>query len=207
MDRRHLSARRAVDGFFDGASGPRAQRRETQEVVMSSIRPTTSNDLTETKTRVPQVRNLTFVLGPPRDQESVVEISQAAERVGVSSEELWIEIVRGNVAELLEANANGRSILDDMVSEALGEQVTVWGVKGALHVQAGRQFPGLVIQTDKVVDGDGQPVTHDFSDRHIRGFIAHALMQYTHADWATCTAAYQPDGLGFPSLDGAVKEA
>ena len=174
---------------------------------METIRPAIVNPEYEDRSRRPLVKDLTFLFGPPTDPDSAREIARAAESVGVTPEELWIEMVRGSVRELLEAKEDGRSILDEVVSEAVGEMVTVWDVIGALHVQCGRQFPGLTISAAKVLNSSGDPVECDLSDNDVRLAIGTALMQYTHADWATCTACYAADELGFPSFADHRKEA
>jgi len=169
---------------------------------MDTTRPATLTPNTETDTEAGRrkAKDLTFLLAPPADRESVEEIAKAAAGVGVTPEELWIEMVRGSVKELLEPEGGGRSLLDEVVSRVLGEPVTVWGVRGALHFQAGRQIPGLTIISSQVLDAAGQPVDCDFADMQIRARICHALMDYTHADNVTCTAWYETDDLGFPNF-------
>ena len=168
---------------------------------MDTTRPATLNpDLDEEASRRP-VKDLTFLLGPPAAPEDDNQIAEAAAREGDTPEDLWIEMVRGSVRELIEPDAEGRSVLDDIVSAAVGQQVTVWGVSGAEHHQAGHRLPGIIIDTAKVLDALGRTVAADFAGEKVRGGIARALMQYTHADWASCTAWYPSEELGFPNLD------
>ena len=167
---------------------------------MDTTRPATLTPNMDTEAGRRKVRDLTFLLAPPADREGVEEITKAAAGVGVTPDELWIEMVRGSVNELLEPEGNGRSLLDEVVSTVLGEPVTVWGVQGALHFQAGRQIPGLTIITSQVLDAAGQPVDCDFADMQIRARIGRALMDYTHADNVTCTAWYEPDEPGLPDF-------
>ena len=170
---------------------------------MSSTQPVTSTPTTTAEERRPQVLHLTFIVGPPAPREIRDQVAAEAARVRITPDELWVEMVRGVLAELEEASADGRSALDDLISDALEEEVTVWGVRGALHIQAGRQFPGMRIEPAQILDAAGRPVDRDFLDHGLRQRIGRALLRVVHADWLTCTAAYQPDELGFPSLAGA----
>jgi hypothetical protein len=169
---------------------------------MSSIRPATPTDPTAQGARHAKVKDLTFLLGPPGDPGTNEQMTQLAARVRISPEELWIETVRGIVCDLLEAGGDGRSVLDRMFSEAVGEPVTVWDVTEALHLQAGCQVPGIVVPAGRVLDAAGNPVEHDLGDRGLWRFVGNALMEYSQADWAVCIAFYEPDELGFPSLAG-----
>ncbi len=176
---------------------------------MDTTRPATLTPNMDTEAGRRKARDLTFLLAPPADREGVEEITRAAAGVGVTPEELWIEMVRGSVNELLEPEGYGRSLLDEVVSRVLGVPVTVWGVQGALHFQSGRRIPGLTIITSQVLDAAGQPVDCDFADMQIRARIGRALMDYTHADNVICTAWYVPDEPGVPCLASATgrKEA
>lgn len=167
---------------------------------MSSTQPVTSTPKTTDQERRPQVLHLTYIIGPPAEREIREQVAAEAARVRITPDELWIETVRDVLAELEEASADGRSALDDLISDALEEEVTVWGVRGALHIQAGRQFPGLRIEPTQILDAAGRPVDRDFLDRDLRQRIGVALLGVAHADWVTSTAAYQPDELGFPSF-------
>lgn len=173
---------------------------------MNTIRPATFTPNTETEACPAPVKDLTFILGPPTDRDASEQIAEAAAGVNVTPDELWVEMVRGNVAELIELTAEGRSILDEVVSDAVGETVTVWDVSGALHFQSGRRFPGLIIQTSQILGADGRPIERDFADYELRHRMAAALARYTHADWVTCTACRVIDELGFPSLDEAPED-
>jgi len=169
---------------------------------MSSIRPATQTVPTAQEAQHAKLKDLTFLLGPPGDKDTVERMATKAARAGISPEELWIETVRGIVCDLIEAGGDGRSVLDQMFSEAVGEPVTVWDVTVALHLQAGRQVPGIVVPAGRVLDAAGNPVEHDLADRRLWRFVGNALMQYSRADWAVCMAFYEPDELGFPSLAG-----
>jgi hypothetical protein len=174
---------------------------------MDTARPATTNPKPDKDAGYRRAKDLTFVLGPPEGREAVDQIAEAAARVGVTPEALWIEMVRGSVRELLEPDSDGRSRLDEIFSAALGERVTVWGVSGAEHFQCNRRLPGLIVETASILDSAGRPVDRDFADRQLRGSITRALMDLTHADWATCTAAFDADELGFPNLGPTGKEA
>ena len=168
---------------------------------MNTNRPAIANPTLEERSDRPRVKDLTFLLGFPTDPADVKLIAAGAKKFFISSEEMWIQLIRDAVAELIEAEADGRAILDKMVSDAVGQRVTVWGVNGALHTQAGHQVPGLIFQTAQVLDAAGRAVECDFANPETRRRIGAALMHFTNADWVTCTASYEVSELGFPSFD------
>ncbi len=173
---------------------------------MSTNRPATFAPNNESEASPRPVKDLTFIFGPPTDEDACELISKTAAEVNVTPDELWIEMVRGSVAELIEPGADRPSILDEMISYALDERVTVRDVQGALHFQCGRQFPGLIIESSRIVDAHGRPVDRDLADHEIRNRMAAALVQYTHADWATCIATYEHSEPGYPSFAAATGE-
>lgn len=154
-----------------------------------------------------EASELSFLLGPPAQGQAADLIAESAARHAVDPDAVWIEMIRDAVRLLLEPGADGRSRLDSILSEALGEPVTVWGVHGLEHFQAGRRIPGLSIETASILDLRGRPVARDLGDRELRRRVARALMDLTHAEWVSATAAFGADELGFPNLGPAGKEA
>lgn len=170
---------------------------------MDTTRPATLTPNMDTEAGRRRVRDLTFLLAPPVTGEAADAIAETLARHPFDRDTLWVQMIRDAVVSLLEPDGNGRSLLDDILSDALGAPVTVWGVHGIEHFQCGRRIPGFMIETATILDAAGNPVERDFADRELRGSIVRALLRLTSADWATCTAAYavtDSDELGFPNL-------
>ena len=155
----------------------------------------------------PEAFVITFLFGPPtRGVDAFVFAEVAADR-GLTCEEFWVRVVMRNVGQLLEPGAEGRSILDDMFSEALGESVTLWEVQGMVSVEKDRAFPGFILEPEKVLDALGRPTECDLTDRETLARIADALMEFNHADTVLCLINSENSETGFPFLRNLSKEA
>jgi len=151
---------------------------------------------------------LTYLLGPPMRGVDAIAFAEVAAERGLTREQFWLQVVLRNVEKLLESDAEGRSILDDMVSDAIGQLVTLWEVEGTVEVHLDRRVPGLVINSHKVLDALGRPVARQLADRATLSRIARALMAFNRADWATCSISDGKTEFVFPILpEGAEKEA
>jgi hypothetical protein len=149
------------------------------------------------------VKDLTYLLSPPSDREAVLRIVDMAAENSLSPIEQWIAMVVEYFLELVEAGEEGRSILDEMASEALGQPVTVRGAQGVLIVEAGREHPGLTIRTEQVLDATGRTIEWGFSDPETRERLGRALMHFTNADQVTCIASVDPKEPRSPGDGGA----
>ena len=155
-----------------------------------------------------QALHITLLLGPPTRGVDAIAFGEVADERGLTREQFWLQVVLRNVEKLLESDAEGRSNLDDMVSEAIGQLVTLWEVEGTVEVHLDRRVPGLVVNSHKVLDALGRPVARQLADRETLSRIARALMAFNRADWATCSISDGKTEFVFPILpEGAEKEA
>ena len=150
---------------------------------------------------------ITFLLGPPTRGVDAIAFSDVAAERGLNREEFWVRVVMGKVGQLLEPSAEGRSILDDMFSEALGESVTLQEVQGMVSIEKERALPGFMFQPDKVLDVLGRPTGCNLTDQEPLSRIADALMGFTRADMALCLINSEDSATGFPFLRDHSKEA
>ena len=157
---------------------------------------------TDVEQKRPPVKSTTFLIGPPTDQKSVYKLAGLAGTLGINPENFWVEIVHGKITEFLETGIDGRSRLDGIVSEALGEPVSVWGVEEALHVVAKRHFLALTIRMEDVLDADGSAVGVELADREVCGGVARPLMDATCAGWSVCTVTRPDTEVVFVYLAG-----
>ena len=173
---------------------------------MSTTRPANVDPIASTEAGLPKEFVITCLLGPPsRGVDGIAFAEVAAER-GLTREKFWIQVVTRNVEQLVESNAEGRSILDDIFSEALGILVTVWEVGGTLEFQAGRRFPGLTVQSHKVIDALGRSAARPLADLEVLSRIANGLVGFTRADWAICSISDGKTEFSFPVLQKGPKE-
>ena len=154
----------------------------------------------------PEKSVITYLLGPPTRGVDGIAFAKVAADKGLTREKFWIQVVARNAEQLLESNAEGRSILDDIFSEALGQLVTLWEVGGTLESHADRRFPGITIQSERVIDALGRPPVCRLVDREILSRIADALMGFTGADWAICSISDGRSDYRFPILRKGPKE-
>ena len=132
--------------------------------------------------------------------------TEVAAKRGLTREEFWLQVMQRNFNQLLESNADGRSMLDDIFSEALGVPVTVWEVEATIELHADRKLPGLIIQSQKVVDPLGRSAAHELAHWEILSRIATALMDFTRADWAIFSIGDGKSDFLLPLLREVKKE-
>lgn len=159
-----------------------------------------NNLRTESPQETPEQYALTYLLGPPTRGVDAIAFAEVAASKCLPPEVFWVGVVSRAVARLIESDAEGRSILDDMFSEALGQSVTLWEVEGTVSLQGERRLPGLIIQSQKVLDALGRPAARRLADREILTRIAKALMGFTRADWAICSISDGKSEFLFPIL-------
>ena len=153
-----------------------------------------------------QALHITILLGPPMRGVDAIAFAEVAEKRGLTREQFWLQVVLKNAGQLFESDAEGRSMFDDMVSEALGKPVTLWEVSGTVYSQGGRRLPGLVINPQKVLDLLGRPTGQGLVDREVLSRIANAVMDFTRADSAACVLTSDTSESIFPVLRKGVKE-
>jgi len=173
---------------------------------MGSIRLDEGDSRTEFPQDPPDQFVITYILGPPTRGVDGIAFAEVAAARGLTPEMFWIQAVARNAEQLLDSNAEWRSILDDIFSEALGQLVTLWEVGGTLESHADRRYPGITIQSQKVIDALGRPAARRLADRDILSRIANALMGFTRADWAICFISDGRSEFRFPILRKEPKE-
>ena len=150
-----------------------------------------SSDTTSRRTEPEEPAQLdfviTFILGPPDRGADAVAFGEVAAERGLTRKEFWHQVVRRNVAQLLECDPEGRSMLDAIVSEALGETVAVWEAGATVGPYGDLELPGLAINPNMILDVLGRRPRGNVADRETLCRIADALMDLTRADLAVCT--------------------
>ena len=110
------------------------------------------------------------------------------------------EVLQRNFGQLLKHEDDGRSMLDEIFSEALGQSVTVLEVEATVELHADHKLPGLVIQSEKVFDALGRPIGHELAKQETLSRIATALMGFTRADWVICSISDGMTEIVFPIM-------
>jgi len=149
----------------------------------------------------PPEKSITFLLGPPTNQNSVQMLTDLADWLGINRENFWIEIVHGEITGFLETASDGRSKLDHVVSEALGKPVTVSRAEEALHLVAGCYFLVLTILMEDVLDINGNAVGQKLADHEVCYRIVRPLMEAARAGWSVCTVTRPGNDTVFEYID------
>lgn len=176
-------------------------------MTMASTLPDESSAGTDSPKNTPEEFVITFLLGPPTRGVDAIAFAEVAEKRGLAREEFWVRVVMGKVGRLLEPSAEGRSILDGMFSEALGESVTLREVQGMVSLEKDRALPGFILEPEKVLDVLGRPTECNLTDQKNLSRIAGALMGFTRADMVLCLINSEESATGFPFLRDHSKEA
>ena len=172
---------------------------------MGTTLPDESSAETDSPQNTPETFEITFLFGPPIRGVDAVAFAEAAPDRRLTREEFWIQVVKRNVDQLLESNAEGRSVLDDMFSDALGQLVTLWEVEFTVRPYGDGNFPGLITQPQKVLDALGRPTERNLADREVLSRIANAVMGFTRAGSTICILTSDTSEFMFPILREGVK--
>ena len=161
-----------------------------------------------TKTSEPrhQPLSITYLFGHPTRGVDGIAFAEVAAKKDLTREEFWLQVLQRNFDQLLKSDPEGRSMLDDIFSEALGQSVTVWEVQPTAELHMDRRVPGLIIQSQKVIDPLGRTVAHKIAHRETPSRIGTALMGFTRADWAVCSIGDGKSEFVFPLLREVKKE-
>jgi hypothetical protein len=137
-----------------------------------------------------RVRQVTIVFAPPKQGNTADRLADGVEFSGADPELMWAAMMREAFERLLEPGDGARSQLDDIVSEAVGEPVTVWHVASVDDAPLGRfNFPGLIIAAESILDLRGRPLERDFGDRTFCERVSKALKEHTGAGLIGCQVA------------------
>ena len=133
------------------------------------------------------VRELTIFFAPPMQGDLADERASGIDFPDLERDLQWAGRVREAIAGLVEPLANGRSQLDDIVSDAVGELVTVWQVQSVDDFPcASRSFPALIVEPASVLDARGQALERDLGDREVCASLSKALAEHTGAGLVGC---------------------
>lgn len=141
---------------------------------------------------------ITFILGPPTRGVDAIASAEVAAQQGLTRQEFWHQVVRRNVAQLLECDPEGRSKLDAIVSEALGETVAVWEAGATVGPFGDLELPGVAINPNMILGVLGRRPRGNVADRETLSRIADALMGFTRADLSICTLTAEKGEIIFP---------
>ena len=141
---------------------------------------------------------ISFILGPPTRGVDAIAFAEVAAQQGLTRQEFWHQVVRRNITQLLECDPEGRSKLDAIVSEALGETVAVWEAGATVGPFGDLELPGLAVNPNMILDVLGRRPRANVADREALSRIADGLMDFTRADLSICTLTAENGEIIFP---------
>lgn len=196
----HFSTLRIPMGFLKTSPPFLLGGGTRKDFKMSETRTATPCMKKKTEKCRPDEFLITYLLGHPTRGVDGIAFAEVATEKGLTREEFWLQVLQRNFGQLLESDAEGQSMLDDIFSEALSQSVTVWDAEPTIELLLDRRIPGLFIQSGKVIDPLGHPATKELANREALSRIATALMDFTRADWAVCSISDGESEFLFPLL-------
>lgn len=141
---------------------------------------------------MPTVKDISIFLGPPGPEEEKRKIQTWASNSGKAADQIWVEYVHDVLRSLSVRGPNGEpSHVDELFSRLLHEDTRVNDLFLTYMFHKGAQHPGVIIQTNKIVNMDGVPLRVNWADPELKQTIESIFGYLLKTEWVRTILAYE----------------